>query len=130
MTVKPMVGLVDVVTRTTQAITYTTSTSEQKTIRRFRPQRHIGPDKMLQAYSWEQAFGQMILYKQHEGKNISEWYLQHFTINNSVLVLSDQQIICLNRSNSYSFKWSVTLKSTYFFALIKSSNVFTRHQKD
>lgn len=47
---KPVVGIIDFTTRTTQAISYTTSSMDMKIITRFRPPRYIGPDKVLQVH--------------------------------------------------------------------------------
>ncbi len=112
ITIKPIVGLIDFATRTTQAITYTTSTADTRSARRVRPQRFIASDRVMQEYSVEKSYGQHILYKLHSGKFQSEWYLCHFTLGNNILLLSDQQVFYLNK-HSLNKKWSFLLKRTY-----------------
>lgn len=94
-TIKPFVGLIDIATRTTQAISYTASMEDNKVTRRLRPPRYFGPDLILQPYSIEKAFGQTVLFHVDAGKHRDEWYLFHQIQDNFILLVSDRNVFFL-----------------------------------
>jgi len=121
--IKPIVGFVDFATKTTQSISHTTSNADKQQKRRFRPPRYIGPDKLLQNYSWERSYGQMILHKLEGSKNQDETYLFHFTIGNNILLVSDQQIIFISRTTLHR-KWNLPIKTINRVEKTKDSVIF------
>jgi len=112
LTIKPVVGLIDLATRTTQAISRRTSTFDSFTRKRFRPPRYIGADRIIEPYSFEKSLGQTLLHMVDSGKFENEWYLFHYVIHDDVLIVSDKHILLVTAIGaSISSKWNFLLKS-------------------
>ena len=112
-TIKPVVGVIDFTTRTTQAISYTTATSSNKIQTRYRPPRFIAPGKPLKPYSYEHSYGQHILSKTTSNNN--EYYIFHCIIRNHIVLISNVAVYYVYKS-SLKKKWGLN------FAEIKNIN--------
>merc|ERR1739848_150573 len=94
--VKPAVGTIDLVTRTTEGIKNTTTFWDDRKRSRNRTPRHFGPDGVLHNYDTSKAEGQSLLYGLSEGRYLQqrEYYMFHFSVGKFVMVVSNVHIIC------------------------------------
>lgn len=111
--VKPTVGALDLVTRTTEGIRNTTTYFDEKDRRRVRAPRFFGPDKILHQYDGYKAEGQEYLFLTEEGKYKSDWYIHHFHAEGFVLVISNRRLIYL-RAKTTKEEWSVQITSKIY----------------
>src|SRR3990167_6350300 len=85
---KPMVGAVDMLTRTAEGIRNTATYWEEKNRGRVRPPRYFGRDKVLEIYSEHRAIGQEILYTLELGRYRSNFYIDHVEEANTIVLIS------------------------------------------
>lgn len=109
--VKPTVGVVDLVTRTTEGIRNTGS--DTKPVPRVRDPRYIGSDHLLPVYDAYKAEGQLFLRTINDGKYSKEYYAWHKAPSPKAMVLvTDSRIMYLKmhaveKVVSGGSKWSV-----------------------
>jgi vacuolar protein sorting-associated protein 13A/C len=108
--IKPAVGVVDLVTRTAEGIRNTTTYWDEKHRLRVRPPRYFGGDRVLQPYNLEKSEGQELLFTIEEGKYQTDFYMFHIDIENSVIIISDNHVISINRFNIKLEEWNVCIK--------------------
>jgi len=128
------------VTRTAEGIRNTTTYWDEKHRLRVRPPRYFGSDRLLQVrcrarcrrqqrasinlslhpplrtficaqpYCREKSEGQELLYTLEEGKYQKDYYMYHINIENSVIIISDNHVISINRFNIKLEEWNVQIK--------------------
>jgi len=91
--VKPAVGTLDLVSKTSQGIKNTTSVSTEPKRQRIRLPRYFGPDRALRVYSEDEAIGQSLLWNAEGGRFAGEWYHFHQELGNGKLIVSNRHII-------------------------------------
>ena len=111
--VKPTVGLVDLVTRTTEGIRNTGS--DLNHVKRIRDPRFIGSDLLLPAYDAYKAEGQLFLRTINDGKYKNEFYAWHKAPSHKTMVLvTNTRLMYLKHhtvdkvissGNKWSIKW-------------------------
>lgn len=67
---------------------------------------------IYKAYSLEKSFGQYLLHKLTADNRIkrSEWYIAHYVFAKNILLLSDRQVLFVNK-DTLEKKWKLALKS-------------------
>ena len=109
---KPLIGAVDLVTRAAEGIRNTTTYWEEKKRGRVRPPRFFGKDKVLQPSSLRRALGQELLYTVEEARYRGDFYMHHFEEDLTIVVISDRNIISLNKANIQIEEWHVRIKGS------------------
>jgi len=85
--VKPTVGMLDTVNKTSQGIKAQTDRWDRLHRQRIRIwPRHFGQDKVLRVYSEKNSMGQAILYSLADGKYLNEWYRFHEWLESDLFV--------------------------------------------
>jgi len=109
--IKPVVGVLDFITKTTEGIRNTTTYWDGKHRNRIRQPRYFGPDQVLQPYSSEKAQGQEYLHVIEEGKYRNQSYLYHVSVEGRVVLLSDSNVFCIRGNKEEAFaEWSVPIQ--------------------
>eukprot|EP01103_Thecamoeba_quadrilineata_P000443 TRINITY_DN10380_c0_g1_i1.p1 TRINITY_DN10380_c0_g1~~TRINITY_DN10380_c0_g1_i1.p1 ORF type:complete len:564 (-),score=101.04 TRINITY_DN10380_c0_g1_i1:75-1562(-) len=102
VTIKPAVGTLDLLTRTTEGIRNTASyLNDQKRHLRKRPPRYFGPDSILLSFSLEKSEGQELLSTIEEGKFQKESYLFHMKI------VQQQRVVLVSNLHVFYVKVSM-----------------------
>jgi vacuolar protein sorting-associated protein 13A/C len=107
---KPVIGVVDFVTRTAEGMRNTATYWEEKRRGRVRPPRYFGRDKVLELYSEPKALGQELLYTLELGKYRKEFYVHHIEEENTIIIVSDNHILSVNKLNVKQEEWHVKIK--------------------
>jgi len=119
--VKPTVGAVDLVTRTTEGIKNTGNEVIEK--KRTRAPRHFGPDQLLTIYDSSKAEGQYVLKITENGLFRAQFYVWHsfvdkhdshcLVMSNSHLILFKKSTIAstlkMHESNLWGYDWKIKL---------------------
>jgi len=110
--VKPIIGTVDLVTRTAEGIKNTTKYGDSTLKTRFRPPRHFGYDHLLKVYDLQLATGQEILHLMDDGKYKHEYFMYGVNLKEKekLLITSASVIIAqepktLDFTNRWSTSW-------------------------
>lgn len=124
--IKPTVGVVDLVTRTTEGIRNTGS--DTKNVERIRDPRFIGSDRLLPLYDAYKAEGQLFLRTINDGRFKREFYAWHKAPSHKTMVIvTNTRIMYLKHHTidkvvSSGSKWSVKWREQ----LLLFSEVITR----
>jgi hypothetical protein len=109
--VKPTVGVVDLVTRTTEGIRNTGS--DHKTVPRVRDPRFIGADLLIPSYSATKSAGQLLLRTLSSGKYAKAFYAWHKApTSKSMILVTNTNLIylkvnALEKVSLSSEKWGI-----------------------
>lgn len=108
--VKPTVGVVDLVTRTTEGIRNTGS--DHKQVPRVRDPRFIGSDLLITNYDATKAEGQLLLRTLSDGKYNKEFYAWHRAPTSKTMILVTMKEVMYLKVNalekvSLSERWGV-----------------------
>jgi len=107
--IKPMVGAVDLVTRTAEGIKGTAQLGDIKM--RIRPPRHFGPDHLMHLYNFKKAFGQDLMdtvFLNNKKKN--EYHLYHTELaKGEILLATTHRLVWVGLSliEALSGKWEI-----------------------
>ena len=104
---KPMIGVVDFVTRTTEGIRNTATYWDEIRRGRVRPPRYFGRDKVLETYSMVKSRGQELLFTIDHGKYRKYFYVHHIEEETTIVLLSNAHIISMSRYDSEQEDWNV-----------------------
>jgi len=113
---KPAVGCIDLISQTAEGIKNTATYFDDTQIRRRRPPRYFGPDKVLRRYQFRKAQGQELLYTLEGGKYFHEWYQYHFPVGRKSILLSNQHFFCTQENHE---EWVVNLREIKGLQFIK-----------
>jgi len=109
MGIKPVVGAIDLVSRTTEGIRNTTTIGDKETERNRLP-RHFGPDKILEEYTSKEAQGSYYLDNVDQGVFKNEKYIHHEQLDDdTVVVISEKRVVQLDK-NSFVSNWMIEVK--------------------
>jgi hypothetical protein len=109
--VKPTVGVVDLVSRTTEGIANTASYIENRKRTRKRPPRYFDIDHTILPYNIDKAEGQELMRTLESGIFRKHIYQFHRYLSNSrVLIISDKAVIALKKAvvaSTQSSEWII-----------------------
>eukprot|EP01127_Copromyxa_protea_P000018 TRINITY_DN10018_c0_g1_i1.p1 TRINITY_DN10018_c0_g1~~TRINITY_DN10018_c0_g1_i1.p1 ORF type:complete len:2161 (-),score=353.61 TRINITY_DN10018_c0_g1_i1:18-6164(-) len=115
--VKPMVGAIDLVTRTTEGISGTATTIVNEAKVRVRPARFFSPDRVLRVYNLNKAVGNDLLQAVDEGIFGKEDYKFHMPLtDNTYVLVTNAHVICISfqetlfSQNECVSKWVVKVE--------------------
>ena len=103
---KPIVGAIDLVTKTTEGIRNTATYWDELKRHRIRAPRYFGPDKVLRPYHPKKSEGQEILYHLEDGRYTNEWYVFHIKLGSKTLLLSSRHILYVKGDHE---EWNVSV---------------------
>eukprot|EP01095_Lingulamoeba_sp_RSL-Kostka_P000738 TRINITY_DN11022_c0_g1_i1.p1 TRINITY_DN11022_c0_g1~~TRINITY_DN11022_c0_g1_i1.p1 ORF type:complete len:360 (+),score=133.32 TRINITY_DN11022_c0_g1_i1:132-1211(+) len=114
LVLKPIVGVVDMVTDTTEGIKNTAIYFDEKNKFRVRPPRYIGNDKILYSYNFVPSLGQLCLKTLEDGEFQNHYYFRHWKIGESrYLILSNLAVFIVTgkQATSMKMRWSTPYSS-------------------
>eukprot|EP00026_Physarum_polycephalum_P000021 Phypoly_transcript_00021.p1 GENE.Phypoly_transcript_00021~~Phypoly_transcript_00021.p1 ORF type:complete len:3252 (+),score=335.79 Phypoly_transcript_00021:281-10036(+) len=125
--VKPTVGAIDLITRTSQGACNSASTIATHCTR-ARPPRYFASDKVLQPYDISKSYWQNgVLYWLEQGKHRSEFYVIHFEVENKVVLISTHFVFYLstNSASGPKIKWKIAIRD--ISKIVESDHLITFH---
>ncbi|PRP86239.1 vacuolar protein sorting-associated protein 13 family protein, partial [Planoprotostelium fungivorum] len=112
LTIKPTVGLIDLATRTSQAISHTTSNMDHIPEYRCRAPRLILADRITEEYSHKKAYGQALVITIENGRYRGNLYVSHHVVGKYILLITMQCILCLRKGGAQGptqTRWSIDI---------------------
>jgi vacuolar protein sorting-associated protein 13A/C len=92
--VKPVVGVADLITRTTQGVMNTTHLFEAQR-QRIREPRHFGADGLVPCYSEAKAMAQSLIWSLMDS-NADSAYITHVPVSaRCILLVSTKRCVCV-----------------------------------
>jgi vacuolar protein sorting-associated protein 13A/C len=106
---KPAVGAVDLITRTTEGIKNTTTIFDEKVKARIRPPRFFGSDNLITVFDFQASLGQEIMSTANGGQYLNEYYDFHYfvTKKNDVCVLGTKRLLLYMKQTLIGAAWEV-----------------------
>jgi vacuolar protein sorting-associated protein 13A/C len=117
---KPAVGAVDLITRTTEGIKNTTTIFDEKLKARIRPPRFFGSDHLITIYNLEASLGQEIMSTANGGQYLNDYYEFHcfVTKKNDCCVLGTKKLLLYLKQtligSAWEAEWAVPFSRTLF----------------
>ena len=108
--VKPVVGVLDLFTNTSEGLRNATTTADLAcTGSRRRFPRNIGPDGVIETFSESKAEGHFMLNVLCDGKYSDESYLFHIPLNKEVLLATTSHLFYFKKENyDYTLLWKAS----------------------
>ena len=123
---KPMIGAVDLVTRTAEGVRNTATYWDEIRRGRIRPPRYFGRDTVLETFSEYKACGQEMLYTVERGRYRSEFYMHHIEEETTIILISDFHILSVSRFDTKQEDWHVKISGLFHIPIPNSSGTNTR----
>jgi len=114
--VKPVVGVTDLVTKTTEGIRNTTTLLDKNKSRR-RPPRFMEANKAIGSYSEKTSKGVYLLKTMEDGKHKDDSYVFHEEINDRTVLLSDNAVYSVDKNGK--LQWTVNYQNVIEIDLAK-----------
>ena len=105
--VKPTAGIFDAFSNITQGIS---NRMIKKNVHRIRFPRHVGKEKILESYSPEKAFRQLLITVLKDGKYNKEIATYHIILDKKLYLVTNIHLFCLNNEN-FNINWKVRYPS-------------------
>jgi Vacuolar-sorting-associated 13 protein, DH-like domain/Vacuolar sorting-associated protein 13, extended-chorein/Vacuolar-sorting associated protein 13, adaptor binding domain/VPS13, central RBG modules/VPS13-like, N-terminal/ATG2/VPS13, C terminal domain/Intermembrane lipid transfer protein VPS13, C-terminal len=110
---KPTIGAVDLVTRTTEGVRNTTTYFDDDTQARIRPPRHIGTDRLVKAYDADAAAGQAAVVSLAHGRFADDCFMWLAPLHGDVAAAEQSE--AAPSSSSIRRTWFLLSDETFFY---------------
>lgn len=104
---KPLVGSIDLLTRTAEGIRNTATYWDEMQRTRVRSPRYFGPERVLLPYNVKKSRGQEYLRQAEGGRYKHEWYIFHVKLPSlKILLLSNQRVLYISGDQE---EWNIAV---------------------